>query len=371
MTAGEKETNSLERGHENMSADDRRGERYSQQPLQSNADQTLSTVEVLLKKSKKFLALLGLVLLAIAVIIGLVMPVGHAPFRMHASSAYVGLEINSEAHLSIAAAAWDAGVDFSRSEKALNEQSILMRSMSSAPHAKDLDMIDIWLDKGDLLLIKYFPGDPAQFAISVPKGRPALTVQLGSNAPLSTIDERGTRRSFSTTNRVLSGTLRDAANSGIRVSLGKKEQLVSNSFAVTLLGFGETSGRTVEPGLISGGIQFLDRPNEPLDLFRASDLRFRSVDADITAIIFSNEGIELFASGSVSGATLNVSSPSHENSSRAIMPNLFDRLKGDPLASTLISVGAGLAGLVSFVLSLTGLGDPLKRRILRLLEKSQ
>jgi len=120
---------------------------------------------------------------------------------------------------------------------------------------------------------------------------------------------------------------------------------------VSRLGFATVTTHGLEASLISGGLQFLDKPERELQLYRGTDLRLGELDAEISSIQLTGDGLDVTASGLVTSAELVVQHRSGMDS-RNVMPSRYDWLKGQPVLAVLLSFAAFASTFGGVVLSL-------------------
>jgi hypothetical protein len=136
--------------------------------------------------------------------------------------------------------------------------------------------------------------------------------------------------------------------------------------AINRLGFGHPTNHGVEAGLLTGGMQFLDKPDNELQLYRGTDLRLGNVDGEIAAAALTSDAIEVYVSGLADDVKLNVSTGRVGERSRSVMPSRYEWLKGQPVIAVALGFVASIVGAVGLLLSAAGAIPPFSRWLHRL-----
>jgi len=274
-------------------------------------------------------------------------PVPRPLFRLHVATQFVHLRCEAAKVVSIRASDWElSGASEGGSAKTVT-------SRSSGPSvAGAFDLISIDLQPGDQIEIRQLAAGKPRYTIALPARSLKVSVQLHEQSFLVRKDAKGVESVDSELGSV--AVFEALARSGalLRFSVAPANEDVVEHLNVNRLGFGMLESDEVLAGLLAGQLQFLDKPDSELKLFRGADLRFGDyLDAEISAIALSDRGIRLDAQGRTNDAYLQVTLRGGEHRVRNMLPTRFEAMQGDPVVVVLVAFVAALAGAAGLFLS--------------------
>lgn len=315
-----------------------------------------------LRRQRAWFLAIALILVALGLAVALAGPVRKAPFRLQAQTDFVGMTARTDAELPFDIVDWELRNVVS--EGAADSAAFTLRREATGAGLKP-EHLQVWLSAGDEVLLRRIPAanGSIRFSMSIPLRPVIVTIHL-SGEPGLTTSPAGSGVRIGGSLRVQAG---GAAQSLLEFGLARTPDESKSRFAISGIGFGEpTDGGNVHPGLISGTLHFLDKPDTELRLWRGTDLRFRQVDAELSSIVLSAEGIEVTASGLTRGAALHVGTQTVEASQRSVMPTFYDWLKGEPFIAVGVGFIAFLTAAAGLVLSAAQVSHRISERLRRL-----
>jgi len=286
----------------------------------------------------------ALVFAMLAAAIVVVSPESRAPFQLHASTEFVGWHAAADAHLSFDTASWTAYP--LNGEGWHGAQDV---KLDTAPPSSD--RIDLWLNAGDDVLVRREGGDPVTYAIVLPVRAAEARVQRGARSIWRASPPGSTASDAESGLQSLPLHVGGSQTPALRIAPAPGQGRLAERLLVSRLGFATVTTHGLEASLISGGLQFLDKPERELQLYRGTDLRLGELDAEISSIQLTGDGLDVTASGLVTSAELVVQHRSGMDS-RNVMPSRYDWLKGQPVLAVLLSFAAFASTFGGVVLSL-------------------
>ena len=315
-----------------------------------------------LRRQRGWFLAVALILVALGLTATLAGPVRKAPFRLQAQTDFVGVTARTNAQLAFDIVDWELRNIVSEGAPA-GATFTLRRQATGAPLKPE--PLQVWLSAGDEVLLRRIPAanGSIRFSMSIPL-RPVTVAILLSGEPGLTSSPSGSGVRIGGSLRVQAG---GAAQSVLEFGLARMPDESKPRFAISGIGFGQpTDDGHVHPGLISGTLHFLDKPDTELRLWRGTDLRLRQVDAELSSIVLSAEGIEVTASGLTRGAALHVGTQTVESRQRSVMPTFYDWLKGEPFIAVGVGFVAFLTAAAGLVLSAAQVSRRFSERLRRL-----
>jgi hypothetical protein len=317
------------------------------------------------------------VFIAVAAVAGIVvlclsLPVSRAPFRLHATTSFLGLKAASDFHISIAAEEWDASMSESTGQSLPKEKYLAVRRLPQA-NSKDPapDRLNVWIRAGDEVIVQRLPGPPTRYAITLPSEPADLAIQLAGSTHIGRTDETGKEAIDPKPESILRLKIGGSNQPALRVLPTEGRGDFGERVSVSLLGFGHPNNQAVEAGLLGGAMQFLDKPESELQLYRGTDLRLGNVDGEVSAAVLTSDAIEVSANGVADNVSINVSTHRGRNESRNIMPSRYEWLKGQPIIAVALGFLATVVGTAGLLLSAAGASPSFNRWLHRLVRSEK
>jgi hypothetical protein len=296
----------------------------------------------------------ALILAVLTAAIAVVSPESQAPFRLHVSTEFAGWHAAADAHLSFDAAAWTASPSNGEGWQGTQDEK-------SGTVRVGGDRIDLWLKAGDDVLIRREGGDPVTYAIVLPCRAADARLQRGPRSIWRTSAGNATSTAASGV-QSLQLQVGGGQSPALRIAPAAGRSQLAERLLVSRLGFATVATHGLEAGLISGGLQFLDKPEAELQLYRGTDLRLGELDAEVASIQMTVDGLDVTASGRAAAADLVVRRSSGTDR-RSVMPSRYDWLKGQPVLAVLVGFAAFAGTVGGVVLSLVQTFPALASRL--------
>jgi hypothetical protein len=280
--------------------------------------------------------------------------VSSAPFRLHVSTSFIGMTVADDTHLQFRATEWSMGP---AELAALGRRARRPCRRWHAPRVRQhlaADRLEVWLKAGDDLVLKRLPGEPAAYVLSLPSRPAEVTASLAPGTTVVLEASDGSASAAPAQRSPVRLKLGGAPGSQIRfpspASRDAPEGL-NQRMAVRRLGFGEQGRTGVDVGLTSGGLHFLDKPDNELALYRGNDLRLGDITGEVAGLQLTGDGIDVSASGFVDAAALVVAGALGEDHRRSVMPARYDWLKSEPVIAVAVAFVGLCAGVLGLLLS--------------------
>lgn len=348
----------------------------AEQPSESTAPPAKSQVDGPILGVRGLRRIIGLFVavaaVACIVLLCLSLPVSHAPFRLHATTSFLGLQAASDFRVSIDAQDWDISTAAPTDTAAPSGKfSALRRTLPKDVKDRGVDRLEMWIHAGDEVIVQRLPGVPAHYSITLPSQPVEFAVQLADITQLVQTDETGKETTDTKPEPILRSRIGGSEQPALRILPAEGGGEFGARVAINRLGFGHPTNHGVEAGLLTGGMQFLDKPDNELQLYRGTDLRLGNVDGEIAAAALTSDAIEVYVSGLADDVRLNVSTGRVGERSRSVMPSRYEWLKGQPVIAVALGFVASIVGAVGLLLSAAGAIPPFSRWLHRRLVREE
>jgi hypothetical protein len=290
----------------------------------------------------------ALVLAFAAAVLFLAAPTPSAPFRIHAKSSLLALTTSSDALLSIDSSGWDAAP--AAQDNGEPRPWLALRRVDGGDGDARPDRLRLSIRAGEQLTLRHVPGNPTRFSITLPS-QASLSIQKAPGIVLEYIAANGSKTPDTTQSPLIRINIGGNAQPALRISRWLEGDSVSERFAVAKISFAQLGRQGVDAALLDGSLQFLDKPETELKLYRGTDLRLGGVDAEIEAIVLTKEGIEFSATGFARKAQMFVSTRHATSAPRSVIPTRYDAMKGDPVIAVAVAAVATLVGIAGLLLT--------------------
>lgn len=289
----------------------------------------------------------ALVLAFAAAVLFLAAPTPSAPFRIHARSSLLALTTSSDALLSIDSSEWDAAP--AAQDNGAPTPWLALRRVDGDDDARP-DRLRLLIRAGERLTLRHVPGNPARFSITLPS-QASLRIQKAPGIVLVYTAADGRKAPDAKQSPIIRINIGGNAQPALRISRWLEGDSVSNRFAVARMSFAQVGSQGVDAALLDGTLQFLDKPETELKLYRGTDLRLGGVDAEIEAMELTKEGIEFSATGFAREAKMFVSTRHATSAPRSVIPSRYDAMKGDPVIAVVVASAATMVGIAGLLLT--------------------
>lgn len=293
-------------------------------------------------------ALTLVVVLGIAIF--LAMPVSLAPFRLHAVASFVGLRVAADTHLSFQVTDWT--LSNSPSGSARRSTTPASGNAATAASSPAPDRIQVWVHRGDELLLEYIAGEPDQFTLTLPSAQTEVVIQSSTGTTVVRVDADGKETPSEETGAILRARVGPSEQPVLHFSPAASHREVADRVEISQIGFGKPTLRGIDATLTSGGIVFLDKPEVEQQIFRGTDLRLGMLDAEASSLEMGSDGLAISVSGSTSDADVFVATQRSPHWSRSVMPTRYDWIKAQPVLAVVVGFFGILVSLAGVMLAI-------------------
>jgi len=306
---------------------------------------------VVQRRIRLLAALSVLLLIFLALPAFLAAPVSSALFRLHASTQLLHLRSEAPNTFTIRTSGWELTSAKDDGDATGITQTLTSRSQAASGESS-ADLITIFLEPADQIELRQRAAGGTRYTLTLPSRSTKVSVQLGEHSQLVRKDSQDGE---TVEPEFGSATLFNAIGDQgalIRFTSETMEEDIAQRLSVSRLGFGLVREDEIFAGLLDGNLQFLDKPDNELKLYRGTDLQLGELDAEISAIVLSEKGIHLDVQGRTDDAYLRVALRDESSRLRNVLPTRLEWLKGDPVTAVLVGFIAALCGAAGLLFAL-------------------